>query len=575
MKNQALPDVHVAISYDVIYNDYKTVDPASFIKDIPTLPLLHFIVRLQNEVLYAVSDYKTQRQMIKDMCPWLDVKARRKAWDFQKKQDRPLLMTCDTAFYFFRLALANYVPMESDDNELELCQDEMEGVYRAILYCNQLWTDIGWSDEDAANYKTTTDPLFMAKLSMRVDLPVVEFKLYKDFRTQFYKAMCFFKFCENDNTFKTYLPYFYADHKVKNWKEYLLRLFNFFSCSLKGQYIKFNNAIIQKADIEFFDQYTIDVNCDEVKTLWTDSKAMGYLRDHFLVQVSADTYLLLNANLLVDKMYQGMKFDFFRTIKKNKLKNPQGNKYSDYPHFNSVLGQLFSEPKMLYPFLHKCYDGVADILLEGEYLKSKGIVGEPDFYLRQGDTLFLFEHKDLTLGDQIKFSKDVKMMQQEILERVCYDGIDSKGEYKRKGGGQLLLTISEMQNNHTLDAFDPDIQKIKKICPIVVSTDTAFSALGVNAIAVQEFDNIRKKNNYKLGNVFVSNPIIIDFDTLIRLGYGLSTGKYDLWNIIWSYLLDNSFNLAPFSTYVIDKILRNQHVNEAENKFLFSELFEE
>lgn len=43
-------------------------------------------------------------------------------------------MSCDTSFLMFRLALSNYVPFESDDDMLDLCQDEMEGAYKAILY---------------------------------------------------------------------------------------------------------------------------------------------------------------------------------------------------------------------------------------------------------------------------------------------------------------------------------------------------------------------------------------------------------------------------------------------------------
>lgn len=173
----ALPDVQVAISYSVLYNDYDKVDPYLLIKDIPTLALLNFVVTLQNKVLYAISDFTTQKQMIQEMCPWLDAKARRKAWLFQKNNNMPLLMSCDTSFLMFRLALSNYVPFEPDDNILDLCQDEMEGAYKAILYCNQIWTDIGWSNDCGKKIDPEKDPLFLAKGSMRVDLPIVEFKI--------------------------------------------------------------------------------------------------------------------------------------------------------------------------------------------------------------------------------------------------------------------------------------------------------------------------------------------------------------------------------------------------------------
>lgn len=60
----ALPDMQVAISYSVLYNDYDKVDPTLFIKDIPTLAILNFVVELQNKVLFAISDVTTQRCMI-------------------------------------------------------------------------------------------------------------------------------------------------------------------------------------------------------------------------------------------------------------------------------------------------------------------------------------------------------------------------------------------------------------------------------------------------------------------------------------------------------------------------------
>lgn len=573
----ALPDVQVAISYSVLYNDYDKVDPYLLIKDIPTLALLNFVVTLQNKVLYAISDFTTQEQMIQEMCPWLDAKARRKAWLFQKNNNMPLLMSCDTSFLMFRLALSNYVPFEPDDNILDLCQDEMEGAYKAILYCNQIWTDIGWSNDCGKKIDPEKDPLFLAKVSMRVDLPIVEFKLHKDFRTQFYKAIQFFKFCEADSCFSTYLPKFYSDHKTKNWRDYLLQIFFFLEASLKNQYILVDdsNDSLSKSAHSFFDQFVIDPEDDILKKLWTDDQGMTYLRDHFLLRVSDKIYLLLNVNLLVDKMYQGMKFDFFKSIKKHGLLTKDGKKYINYPHFNSVLGEVFSEPKMLYPFLHKCFDGIADKLIEGETLNANGMTGAPDFYMREGDTLFLFEYKDLTLGDSVKFSQNEEFIKQQILERICYDGIDSNGKYKRKGGGQLLATIDNLLNKHSFDQYDSNVNLIKKICPIIVTTDSAFSSLGVNAIVIAAFNKILNEKGYKFGDVFLSVPVIIDFDTLIKLGYMLSIKKINLWKVVCDYLTNNKFSISSFSTYVLDSILKNHTITTEENNFLFAEMFKE
>lgn len=332
---------------------------------------------------------------------------------------------------------------------------------------------------------------------------------------------------------------------------------------------------MSKSAHSFFDQFVIDLKDDILKKLWTDDQGMTYLRDHFLLRVSDKIYLLLNVNLLVDKMYQGMKFDFFKSIKKHGLLTKDGKKYINYPHFNSVLGEVFSEPKMLYPFLHKCFDGIVDKLIEGETLKANGMTGAPDFYMREGDTLFLFEYKDLTLGDSVKFSQNEEFIKQQILERICYDGIDSNGKYKRKGGGQLLATIDNLLNKHSFDQYDSDVNLIKKICPIIVTTDSAFSSLGVNAIVIAAFNKILNEKGYKFGDVFLSVPVIIDFDTLIKLGYMLSIKKINLWKVVCDYLMNNKFSISSFSTYVLDSILKNHTITTEENNFLFAEMFKE
>lgn len=319
-KLQNLPDVHVAITYSTVYDDYLSVDPTSIIKDIPTLAMLHFVIQLQNKVLYALSDTKTQRQMVLTLAGALTNKEERKnVWRFLREQKFPFLISCDTTLLFFRLALSNYVPLE-EGGEIELYEDEKEAVYKALLYCNQKWTDKPIENNNIG--EIMNDPMGLTKLSVRIDLPIVEFKLYKDFRTQLYKAFKFFEFCESNSVYSTYLTYFYHDHNVKHWKEYLLMLFNFFSSSLSGQYISVDKN--HKDILTFFDQFLIDVNDPVLANIWNHDNGLNYLRDHFLMPIEEGTYLLLNANLLVDKIYQGMKFDFFKTLKSNNLQNSKG-----------------------------------------------------------------------------------------------------------------------------------------------------------------------------------------------------------------------------------------------------------
>ena len=55
-----------------------------------------------------------------------------------------------------------------------------------------------------------------------------------------------------------------------------------------------------------------------------------------------------------------------------------------------------------------------DAIFTGEELKAMGIEAEPDLYMRIGKTLFLFENKDVTLSETVKYSADVKSQEGNI-----------------------------------------------------------------------------------------------------------------------------------------------------------------
>ena len=49
-----------------------------------------------------------------------------------------------------------------------------------------------------------------------------------------------------------------------------------------------------------------------------------------------------------------------------------------------MLGEDFSESELFYDIMHKSFDDVADIVIEGKVMKNKGVSAEPDFYMRIG-----------------------------------------------------------------------------------------------------------------------------------------------------------------------------------------------
>ena len=542
----SIPDVLVVLSYDGIYSDYKSVNAHNLLKNIPTLSVLHYVTQKTNQIIYSFGNQSLQRTMVHEVNQYLPKTVKKKVQEFIWEHKSISYIDFYGSMLLMGLALQNFTPHEEDDKELFLCQDEYEAVFKAVIYCNQRWTD---KQSQGVDNRISKD---IVSMSLLIDLPIVEFKLHKDFKTQLYKAFCFFDFCKGDEEYFEYLKSFCSNKKVKNWQEYILKLFAFFEASLRSQYIKVDTKM--ENDVRFFNQYIVSLQ--DCKDLWSEHNALKYFRDHFLFEITDGTYLLLNANLLVDKFYQGLKFDFFQSL---------NGKYKTYSDFNSDLATRFSERHLLYKLMRKIYpDNSKTKMFTGEELKQKGVVGEPDLYLRIGTTLFLFEYKDVTLGDNIKYSQDIQAIKRGINDRLCKYG------EKKKGAGQLLYNIKRIFDEGLMNGLDLDVSGVLKVYPIILTTDRSFSALGVNALVIREFSNMIKNSPiYK--EVFISIPIIMELDTMILCAKRLHDGAIILSDILDEYLLERN-RLISFSTYMYDNYIKKKIPEASEIEFLFGEV---
>ena len=556
MSEQRVPQVFVAIGYDDVYDDFTSIKATDLLEGIPTVTVLKYVTKEYARVFYAQSDKSIQRKQVYDFCINIPAERKRRVWDFLKKSQKGghpvFLYGAMGCWMLYRLALQTYTSLEEDDDE-ELCKDEYEPVFKALLYCNKLWTDQQLSKDDFS----------LPDIALKMDIPVVEGKQYKDFRPQLYKADRFFSFCESDKTFNNYLPYFYHSKGVKNWGEYVLLLFNIYSYSIKNYILPKGNEQEQ----QFLSQFVIDENDVVLKTIWdVGHKGVNYLRDHFLFGMPSGDYLLLDANLLIDKLYQGLKFDFFNTIQANGLLNARGKPYKDLPEFNSTLGTVFSERHLLYELLKKTYHGGNAVHFTGEELKAAGITGEPDYYLRIDNTLFLIEYKDLLFPDALRYSDNVKDIKDGIIDRLCLD--DGK---KRKGGGQLLYTIDRILNHGLMDNLDEGVKGVSTIFPLLVTTDRAFSAMGVNNVVIEAFDRLLKQYDFNMP-VMIYVPVIINLDSLILLSYRLHKSKLQLGELLVDYIKCNWKNLSSFDNYIYDECKENEQDRAEAIEYLFTEM---
>lgn len=554
MKKILQPSIQVLIGYKDVYDDYETVNLHSLLNGIPTLPILHFISGELMKVVYAISDPITNKQQVRDIAHFLPKDRKEKVWDFAKRHACSAYETYGTSL-LYGLALMNHLPMEAEDDCLDLCEDEQEPVFKALLYCNQRWTDEVFPPEG------TTIP----QKSILVDLPIVEFKTYKDFLSQLFKVCQFFVFCEHDATFKNYLPEYYKSVGISDWRDYVRRILAFYIPTLKNRYIRLTDGLEYHS--AFFDNYSIDTT-SVPQNLWDGHKALNYLRDHFLYKVSDDTYLILNPNFLVDKLYQGLRFEFGRMVVKKKILASTGKPYKDLADFNSVVGTVFSEPHLLYTLLKKVYADKGAMLFTGQYLKDNGVKAEPDSYLRIYDSLFLFEFKDVTMNDDVKYSNDIGKIKSALSDKIC------RLNPTPKGAGQLRNTIEQIFDNGVMDKLDPDVRNVKRVYQIIITTDRSYSAIGISNMLVELYWDMLKEKPLGKTTPFVSIPIIIEFDTLFRLAYRLHTGKLNLDSLLWEYINLNEHSLSPFASFVEDFHKLKKH-DSKEIDFLLGDVIPE
>lgn len=578
----AIPDVYAAASWDALYSDIhgndiaevlKKVDVTDIIKDIPTVVILHHVAMWMNFLVYAPISNTNRQRIWNELRRGLPKGKVNRMLRFMQKTPQWTIATTESLSYLTQLSIANFCNLSDyDDNDLDLSLEEREKLFDAILYLNSLWQyhQIKGIDD---NEKYTN----IVNLSLRMDLPIVEFKKFKDFKVQLFKAISFFTFLENDEHYRTLLPLFYNDYNVTDWKNYLLLLFGFLEASIRTPYVNVSPETQHSAEIiKFLNQFVIDINNPVVKTFHADLPIPSYYRDHFLVAMSRNYYQLLNPNLLADKFFQGLKFQMFQTIEKHSFLSAKRKPIQDQPTFNSLIGVPFTEKTLLYKVLKLTFpESDWKHLTEQDFEHVGRKDAAPDYYLRKGTDLFLIECKDLTLGDKIKYSDNIDFIRNELLDRLCrFDEQNSRGKIVNKGAGQLHYAIKNIYDKDLLDSLDNNWESVKSIYPIIIVTDTAFSAIGVNALIVEKYIEIARRAPIDK-DVFIHIPTIIDIDTLIHLSYRISEGFIDLAIVLNEYHKNNYFHLKPFTTVMYDQYINGHILTRDELKHLFGDFFPE
>lgn len=260
----------------------------------------------------------------------------------------------------------------------------------------------------------------------------------------------------------------------------------------------------------------LSINIEDYKVKENLQKDYLGIRQNPLLKINNDQYIVLNWKFLLASAYVGIIFDFSRISKipYNTLKNIAGEEISETKIFRGIMQTAFYKKHRILNFDNK-----------------NGTNGFPDFYLRDGNYIYLFEFKDYLVPTEIVASNSYEVIRNFIDERFIQN---QKG--KSKGITQLLQHIIKIENGgFEFDNYEN--KSIKKrnltIIPIIVTTHYHFQMGGINTYLIKKMDEIVAEQDLLVKKIF---PVtIIDFFFLFRQVKRLKEKDIDLLELIKKY----------------------------------------
>lgn len=396
------------------------------------------------------------------------------------------------------LKLFEYVFDNEIPNDNVLTQEEQEiNIFKAYLLLNQLNTEEAGKITGASLVDVPTDRKPAAALIANHfhNFDLTNYDLDKLFSTQMIRSIMFFEFLENEPHAKSLLTAFYEKFGVTDYKDFLKRLIPISAAIAmkdKESYtdIDVSNNEDLKSNIDFLEKLIVE---DTEKIEGLDFKG---LRSKPLYKVEEGLYRIISPLFALELLYNGL----YWKLKETNEALPDDERIKD---FNGMKTLKFSEIFSLHKILKK-YFGNRYLQYSGEQLDAN-YDGAPDYYVRNGKRVFLFESKDILTTAEVKESTDFLKIEKLLSDKL----------YKPKGIMQIIANVKKALTNTF--GFDNKVNPNTVIIyPILILHNRMFMTAGMNKLLNHWFNDELEKLQQEGFNVSKVRPlVIIDIDTLI------------------------------------------------------------
>ena len=520
------------ISYSQLYADEKpSVD--SLVRDIPTADAVEWC----SDIVFRKDNLQMGETDMHILAPLLfsfDSELQHKLTDYLGGFYNGVDCLIDR---FSFLNLTHYLIAHHNDEHHELTKDEKTRLFKAYLvFCDEYLERISSGSTMPDNY-TAED---MLKCYMPITLLTSDIDMFTDSSLEVVKGKWFFvDFANSDKKFKQYVEDFIRIKGYVSAIEYLGYIFNIVASSVVHE--PPTNVILFSEDswkwIDFMDGMSTDSDS------FDEEDGLRAIQSRPVYRLADRKYAILFSRFFVDKMFQGMLFDMAAALASV---GTFIDKKEAYKSLKQQVGERFSEQFLLYRTIENTLAKRMPVRLTGETLHKVLKSGEPDYYARRNNRVFLFEFKDVKLDAQTKSSCDF-----ETIRKKLYTCFVENEEGKPKGVKQLANVI-EKKLPEILEKTDTAAPKGElKVYPVLVYTDGGFDIEGINYYLNGEF---RKNLNGADNRFQVKDLIMVNLNLLMKLENYFLNGKIELDKVVNEFLAykesKEQVKTVPFNKYL-------------------------
>lgn len=384
-----------------------------------------------------------------------------------------------------------------------------EQIFQAILYVNE-YSRV--KPEDPEDFDI--DLAYTLAIS---SFPYSDFIYDKDsickLAVHNYKAEELERFCnkqDNKDTYGKYLELFIAKYNCDSLKQYLDVIANVYNTLYKNKTFRLN------PEDENYDQVKGILDSISLHISDTVDKEKNHdycvFRGNPLVCFDGH-YMCFSINFLVEKLYKSFIFDF---ITFNKRKTPDVHIKDIIANFTS----LFSEEHLFTNLMTHIYQNRSCKKLSAQESRAIDPKNEPDYYVRNGKYIFLYEYKDVMIKGDFK----QKISNKEELDKWINEKFVEKPSGKKSAIKQLAHRIEAIIKGEF--PWDNAIPANKKIYPILVVSHSIFCTKGMPYILRCKFRE--ELHNREIDITQINDILLVDQDTLILYMDDLNSKKLSL-----------------------------------------------